>query len=35
MVNSRGGAGALGLTGLLERMYQRLVGALIIETDLL
>jgi hypothetical protein len=35
MVDSHGGAGELGLTGLLERIYQRLVGALMIETDLL
>ncbi|KAL2849805.1 hypothetical protein BJX68DRAFT_237816, partial [Aspergillus pseudodeflectus] len=34
MVDSRGGTGELGLTGLLERMYQRLMGALEIETEI-
>jgi hypothetical protein len=34
MVDSRGGAGELGLTGLLERMYRRLMGALEIETEI-
>lgn len=28
MVNSSGGAGELGLTGLVERMYQRFIETL-------
>ncbi|KAI1426870.1 hypothetical protein F5Y12DRAFT_238238 [Xylaria sp. FL1777] len=38
MVNSSGGAGELGLTGLLERMYRKFMGALVLkdpEIDLL
>ena len=38
MVETSGGADALGLTGLLERMYQKFMGILELkapETDLL
>lgn len=38
MVDSSGGAGELGLTGLLERMYRKFMGAFEIkdpEIDLL